>query len=151
MFERTSPSQVKLDLEARVVHSFAISNHPDFFVYKDESEEIFYLKLNDLDNHIELQVYGTHECGPSITKQLCNLLERRIMLIGVELLSSVLTKNPFYKWREGDLNYVNNFHSAWKNVSQETIQEDSKWNQSNVYGYICGARTLRMFYSFSSR
>jgi hypothetical protein len=128
LFERTSPSQVKLDLEARVLHSFGISNHPHFFVYKDEGGEIFYLTLIDFDNRVELQVYGIHECGPSITKQLRDLLERRIMLIGVELLSSVLTKNPHYKWRQGDLQYVSNFHSAWNNLSQDVVQQDCKWD-----------------------
>lgn len=124
----TNPAQVVRELEAKVLHSFAISNRPDFFVYKDEEGEIFYMRLNDTETQVELLVYGIDDPGPSITEQLCDLLRRRIMLIGVDLLSSVLTKNPHYKWREGDLEFVQSFEAKWKQLGQESGRSDRMYN-----------------------
>lgn len=66
------------------------------------------------DGTIDLLVFGIHEPGPSITLQLTQLLQKRLLLIAVDMLSSVLTKNPHFHWKRADLNFVRFFEDEWK-------------------------------------
>lgn len=115
----TNPGQVARTLESTVLHNFAVSNRSGIFVYKDETEAIFYMKIEpigtgiDADGQVELLVFGVHEPGPSVTKQLRVLLLRRLLLIGVDMLSSVLTKNPHFKWKQADFDFLRAFDREW--------------------------------------
>lgn len=117
-----SPLQVARTLEATVLHIFAVSNRMRVFVYKDEKGSIFYMTLSargggtDPDGVIELLVHGIDEPGPSVTKQLRGLLQKRLHSIAVEMLSNVLTKNPRYLWKQADINFVLSFEEVWSRL-----------------------------------
>lgn len=131
----TNPGQVARTLEATVLHSFAVSNRSGIFVYKDETEAIFYMKIEprgsgiDADGKVELLVFGVHEPGPSLTEQLRVLLQRRLLLIGVDMLSSVLTKNPHFKWKQADFDFLRSFDKEWQ------MLEDGKIDKPEIQIY----------------
>lgn len=138
----TNPNQVARTLEGTVLHSFAVSNRRGIFVYKDETGAIFYLSLqatsggNDNDGKIQLLVHGVHEPGPSVTMQLRMLLQRRLLLIAVDMLSSVLTKNPHFNWKQADLDFIRSFETEWTSLEEtsETSQQDFIYEfPSHVY------------------
>lgn len=145
MYKRcaANPSQVARTLEGTQLHSFAVSNRRSLFVYKDESGAIFYMHLETLkdtkiddDGKVALLVYGVNPPGPSITLQLRSLLQRKILLIGVDMLASVLTKNPHYLWRQSDLNFMNSFEKDWANLDEEVpVVSD----QTCIYEFPVGA------------
>jgi hypothetical protein len=118
----TNPLQVARTLEATVLHIFAVSNRMRVFVYKDEQGSIFYMMLSargggiEPDGEIELLVHGIDQPGPSITKQLRDLLQKRLHSIAVEMLSSVLTKNPRYLWKQADIDFVLSFEKIWSRL-----------------------------------
>ena len=68
------------------------------------------------DGTIDLLVFGIHGPGPSITQQLTQLLKKRLLLIAVDMLSSVLTKNPHFHWKRADLNFIHFFEDEWKHL-----------------------------------
>lgn len=109
------PSQVARSLEATVLHIFAISNRRRVFVYKEEDGGVFYMNLASFGGgleptgKVELLVYGVRQPGVSVTEQLRNLLQKRIQLIAVDMLSSVLTKNPRYTWKQADIDFMDTF------------------------------------------
>jgi hypothetical protein len=119
------PGQVARTLEATVLHNFAVSNRPGIFVYKDETEAIFYMTIEprgtgiDADGRVELLVYGVSKPGPSVTEQLRVLLQRRLLLIAVDMLSSVLTKNPHFKWKQADIKFLRSFEQEWKKLEED--------------------------------
>ena len=125
----TNPGQVARTLEATVLHNFAVSNRSGIFVYKDETGSLFYMKIEprgsgiDCDGQVELLVYGVKKPGPSVTEQLRVLLQRRLLLIGVDMLSSVLTKNPHFKWKPADFLFLRSFDSEWKKLQKEKAGE----------------------------
>jgi hypothetical protein len=125
----TNPGQAARSLEATVLHSFAVSNRSGIFVYKDETEAIFYMKIEprgaviDAEGQVELLVFGVHEPGPSITEQLRVLLQRRLLLIGVDMLSSVLTKNPHFKWKQADFEFLRSFNNEWQMLADDTVEK----------------------------
>ena len=111
-------------LEATVLHSFAVSNRRGIFVYKDETGSIFYMSLRasggaEADGKVELLVHGVHEPGPSVTMQLRMLLQRRLLLIAVDMLSSVLTKNPHFNWKQADLDFLRDYEKDWTSLEEE--------------------------------
>jgi hypothetical protein len=118
----TNPLQVARTLEATVLHIFAVSNRMRVFVYKDEQGSIFYMMLSargggiEPDGEIEFLVYGIDQPGPSITKQLRDLLQKKLYGIAVEMLSNVLTKNPRYLWKQADINFVLKYEEIWSRL-----------------------------------
>jgi hypothetical protein len=125
-----NPTQVAHTLEATVLHSFAVSNRSGIFVYKDESEEIFYMRLHargsgiDGDGKVELLVHGINRPGPSVTHQLKVLLQRRLLMIAVEMLSAVLTKNPHFRVSAFDLDFLRSFDKEWTSLAKEEPTPD---------------------------
>jgi hypothetical protein len=128
----TNPQQVARSLEVSVLHIFALSNRRHTFVYKDEDNSVFYLSLVtsgggiEADGVIQMLVYGVDSPGPSVTMQLTRLLKRRLLMIAVEMLSSVLTKNPKYSWRPQDLSFVKAYQASWTELdgpSYSTVSE----------------------------
>jgi hypothetical protein len=128
----TNPNQVARTLEGTVLDSFAVSNRRGIFVYKNETGAIFYMSLqatgsgNDADGKIQLLVHGVHEPGPSVTMQLRMLLQRRLLLIAVDMLSSVLTKNPHFNWKQADLDFIRSFETEWTSIEEnsDTTKQD---------------------------
>lgn len=99
-------------------------------MYKDEVGAIFYMSLEargsgiDGDGHVELLVHGIRKPGPSVTEQLKALLQRRLLLIAVEMLSLVLTKNPHFRVGAADLDFLRTFDSEWTNLTNDKAQSD---------------------------
>jgi hypothetical protein len=121
----TNPVHVARTLEATVLQIFGVSNRRHFFVYKDETGSIFYMTLLatgggvEADGTIELLVHGVYEPGPSVTRQLKKLLQKRLLIIAIDMLSSVLTKNPLYNWRDPDFAFVRNFREEWLSLQED--------------------------------
>lgn len=142
-----NPAQVARSLEATVMHIFAVSNRRQVFVYKDESGSVFYMRLlfrqgvtdtvlhsgTDGEAQIELLVYGIEDPGPSITQQLRKLLQKRLLLIAVDMLSSVLTKNPQYHWRQPDIIFIRSFQAHWNDI--ENGYAPSAFNKRRTYAF----------------
>lgn len=106
LHRRCAPQQAIMALETTILQNFIVSNRRGVFVYKDESDNVFYMKLRwyrlseakDTDrnpNMIELAVYGCDTPGPSITDHLVCLLKKKLLTLTLEALSSLLKKNPW--------------------------------------------------------
>ena len=125
LYDRCVASQVVLSLEASVLHSFAVSNRRGIFVYKDESDAIFYMKLdavsgtNEGSDSVDLLVCGLSHPGPSVTRQLNRLLQRKAQLLAVDALSAVLTKNPHLKWKASDLCFLRRYNESYQPTDDE--------------------------------
>ena len=78
------------------------------------------------DGQIDLLVHGIQDPGPSITSQLTQLLQRRLLLIAVDMLSAVLTKNPHFHWKKADLDFIHSFEDEWRALDEthDTKPED---------------------------
>jgi len=133
LFHRCSATQMILAVEATVLHSFAVSNRRGFFVYKDETGAIFYLNLSPVsssalnENSIELKVYGVEEPGPSITQQLNEILQKRLLSLSVDTLSSLLTKNPNFNWKKEDLQLIRSFRRSFSVLGEgDEVQINSE-------------------------
>lgn len=123
LFHRCSRTTAVMALESKVLHNFAVSNRRGLFVYKDADGHVFYLRLSsfasaDGSEGILLLVHGAEMPGPSITTELCRLLERMLFSISLEALSSVLTKNPFYPLLPVDIGWVRDFESKWTAITE---------------------------------
>ena len=133
LFHRSAnnPNQVARKLEATVLHSFAVSNRRGTFVYKDETGSIFYMSLEalgsglDADGKVQLLVHGIEKPGPSVTRQLRMLLVRRLLLIAVDMLSSVLAKNPHFNWKRADIHFLRTFEEEWKSLEDEPSKDET--------------------------
>jgi hypothetical protein len=143
----TNPAQVIRTLEATVLHIFAVSNRRQVFVYKDETGFVFYMTLSIVDTtvpfeqiagrsgpRIELRVHGVVEPGPSVTVQLRRLLQKKLLQIAVEMLSTVLTKNPDYHWKQQDISFVRSFEDEREAVENgESVR--SPTNHQKTYAF----------------
>lgn len=76
----------------------------------------------DGDGQVELLVHGIEKPGPSVTEQLKVLLQRRLLLIGSDQLSSVLTKNPHFRIGANDLDFLRSFDHEWTSLSKDKAQ-----------------------------
>jgi hypothetical protein len=120
---RCLPSEAILDLQYTVLNSFAVSNRRGIFVYKDEKENIFYMRFEpseaDSQCGIELFVYGIHEAGASITQQLDCLIKKKVMTMGVETISTVLAKSQHFNLPQSDVEFVKSFEDTWRTLDTE--------------------------------
>ena len=139
LFHRCSVTQVILAMEASVLHSFAVSNRRGYYVYKDETSAIFYMKLGPGNSStlsegiVELKVYGVENPGPSITRQLKRLLQKKILSLSVDALSWVLTKNPSLNWRKDDIHLVQSYRHSLVALGEGC--EESSNNQDFIYEF----------------
>ncbi|GKY95522.1 hypothetical protein MPSEU_000513900 [Mayamaea pseudoterrestris] len=109
--------QIARAVKSTVLHPFTINNNRSHFVYKDESESVFYMELAPReDNQIVLLVYGVCEPCLSVTSQLTALIDKKLLQIAVDTLSSLLTKNSHYIWKDKDLEFVQKFEEVWTKV-----------------------------------
>lgn len=112
-----NPEMTAKTLEASVLQNFAVSNRSRIFVYKDESGSVFYLNLSVCSEKgnegIDLVVRGLQSPGPSITIQLNSLLRKRLLLIAVDLFSTVLTMNYWYGWKQEDIDFIHSFRNEF--------------------------------------
>jgi hypothetical protein len=94
----TNPTQFAVDLERSVLQIFAVSNRRLLFVYRDEDGSIFYFRLVPYggtvqpDGKLHLVVHGLSYPGPAITVQLKKKIQKKLLLLAVDVFSSVLTK-----------------------------------------------------------
>lgn len=124
LYHRCVAGQVIVSLEASVLDSFAVSNRRGVFVYKDESDAVFYMKLkaagsDEGANCVELLVFGLQLPGPSVTRQLVRILQRRLLVLAVDVLSIVLSKNPQFNWKSSDVKFLRSFEDAWLSLEDE--------------------------------
>jgi hypothetical protein len=106
---RCAPKQAIDSLISSTLHNFLLSNRRRIFVFKDESDNIFYMKLCENLQSIELCVFGLSLPGPSITEQLVCLLQKKILMLPLEILTSVLKKNPYYNLLPSDSAFIRGF------------------------------------------
>jgi len=122
LFHRAHPRQVAAVLESTVLHMFSCSNVPHLHVYKDEGGAVFYFRLDEAEGEhpgegsLELHIHGVDMPTASMTTQLTKLLSRKLMQIGLDMLSVVVTKNPHYAWKEADISFIQNFALQWRAV-----------------------------------
>ena len=79
------------------------------------------------DGKIELLVFGLDNPGPSVTQQLRSLLQKRLHHIAVDMLSSVLTKNPRYVWKAADVEFVNSFEAELGTLERTNVSGESSY------------------------
>jgi len=124
--------QVRIHSNIETTTSYVLYSHVIFSFLGD----VFYMMLEshrggvEADGTIDLVVFGIQEPGPSITTQLSQLLQRRLLHIAVDMLSSVLTKNPHFHWKQADLDFIHSFEEAWRALDGT---EDSKPNEQVVH------------------
>ena len=134
LFHRLAANPMKAvrSLETYVLQNFAVSNRPEVFVYKDEYGSIFYMRLiiqeptvitKDIKSfggcaRIDFVVYGIGVPGSSITEQLRILLHKHLLSNAVEMLTTVLTKNPRFHWRHLDIRFVQSFRGQANNKDE---------------------------------
>ncbi len=127
---RVAPNQAIHALDSTVLQNFLVSNRRGIFTYKDESDNVFYMTLRHYrtpeskdgehnPNIIELQVHGLTKPGPSITDQLARLLQKKLLLLPLDALSTVLKKNPYYQLLPADVAFLTQFRSAWKSLEHD--------------------------------
>lgn len=129
LHRRCAPKQAILALETTILQNFIISNRRGIFVYKDESEHVFYMKLShkksdaeeteQYPHMIELLVYGCDTPCPSITDQLVCLLQRKLLTLTLDALSSLLKKNPWFNLLASDLAFIKNFSSELRELDHD--------------------------------
>jgi len=121
----TNPGQVARLLENNVLHIFSLANRRRTFVYKDEDGFIFYLQLGieggglEPDGVILFKVFGLEQPSESLVGHLCRMLKRRLLMIALDMLASLLTNNPRYTWKNADLRFIEDFETTWIALSDE--------------------------------
>ena len=124
LHRRCAPQQAVAELETHILQNFIVSNANGIFVYKDESENIFYMRLSwskvpdigeaEQNPHkIELLVHGCDKPGHLITDQLVCLLKRKALTLTLDALSSLLKKNPRFNMLSSDLAFIKGFASSF--------------------------------------
>ena len=93
---RCTPRQAIDSLISSTLQNFLLTNRRRMFVYKDEDSNIFYMDLSENEHTVELSVYGLSNPGPSITEQLLCLLQKNMLMLSLNVISSLLMKNPYY-------------------------------------------------------
>ena len=125
-----APQQAVAELETQILQNFIVSNSNGIFCYKDESENVFYMKLSwskvpeaeetEQNPHmIELVVHGCDKPGQLITDQLVFLLKRKVLTLTLDALSSLLKKNPRFNLLATDLAFIKGFTSAFSVLGYE--------------------------------
>ena len=138
LFYRCSTNLVNVvrTIEATVLHPFTINNQRNYFVYKDESDSIFYMRLEPGNQQIKLTVQGINKPGPSVTSQLTGLIQKRLLQISVDSISALLVKNSSYVWKQVDLDFIKFFEVEWKKVDPGLEFEASKQRYYRLPNYI---------------
>lgn len=124
---RSTPRQaIDSLISSTLLHNFLISNRRRMFTYKDEDNNIFYIKLQENASAVELCVHGLAVPGPSITHQLISLLKRGMLMLPLNAISSVLMKNPYYALNEEDVEFVRTFNDQMSQLDSEYISSSAK-------------------------
>ena len=116
MFSKVLPLDHRCELNKTIValgssvlHQFAVSNRQGFFVYRDEQDNIVYMTLEAGIDIVNLIVRGVDSVGISVTSKLCRLLEKKMMSIALEQLTSLLCKNPYFELKLDDLHFLETY------------------------------------------
>jgi len=117
-----NPKQVAAALESTVLHIFGLSNRRGLYVYKDEAGKVLYMYLEAREGEqgsegsLTLVVRGIDKPNEAVTEQLVRLLTKRLMQLGLDMLSLTVTKNPFRKWKEADISFVQKYAKEWEAI-----------------------------------
>jgi hypothetical protein len=116
VFETTFPinhrlktSETRRALQTTVLHPFGVSNRAGAFVYKDELDRVFWIRMVSGEGSIGLKVYGIDPPGPSITQQLTSILRARISSFALDALSIILRNNTRFTIELKDLVLLKSF------------------------------------------
>ena len=129
---RCTPNQAIETLMSSTLHNFLVSNRRRMFIYKDEDHNVFYMDLIEHSNAIELIVRGLCTPGPSITEQLVCLLQKNMLVLPLNALSAVLTKNPFFALLPTDLTFLRGFGEKMANFDGDYDRSSAK--SRRIYG-----------------
>ena len=116
-------------LGSSVLHQFAVSNRQGIFVYRDEQDHIVYMTLEAGVDVVRLVVRGVDSVGISVTSQLCRLLEKKMMSIALEQLTSLLCKNPYFELKSEDLNFLETYEMSMG------INDDDKQQSEYIFNF----------------
>lgn len=127
---RCTPRQAVESLISSTLHNFLLSNRRWMFAYKDEDNRIYYLRLVEDEHTIDLCVYGLDIPGPSITKQLVSLLKRQLLVLPLNTISSVLTKNPYFALLPSDILFLREFNDEMVKLDVDYDSSSAKSTRS---------------------
>ena len=117
-----SPNKALVLVKDSIFHAFAVLNRLDVFVYKDEDSNVFYMRLSLIKTNdetcINLSVYGIKNPGVSITKQLHQIIQKKLLSMAVESISLSLAKSNRFKLSSDDINFVTSFQSTWLQLDE---------------------------------
>ena len=135
---RCSVAQAIMSLESSILQNFVVSNRPRIFVYKDEEENVSYITLKPFNfpntsetNYIQLLVRGITKPGPSITEHIERLLQKRLILKYLDIMSNLLTKNPRFNLLPEDMKFFRSFQKEWQRL--ENMEESKTVTHEEVY------------------
>lgn len=123
---RCTPRQAIDSLISSTLHNFLVSNRRQMFVYRDEDQNVFYMNLSEQEHSVQLSVYGLTTPGPSIVDQLVALLQKNMLMLPLNAISSLLTKNPWYALLPQDVMFLRNFHIHMSNFDSDYGNKPAK-------------------------
>ena len=123
-----------LALQSSVLTPFEINNRRRYFVYKDTSSSIFYLKLEEVgkeskgkerqdkeDEHeedalptLQLIVRGIDEPTGSVKEQLTDIIRARIHMLALDALSVLLRGSANFSVEKKDVEFLRGFGAPVK-------------------------------------
>lgn len=117
------PSSQAMVRCSTVLHPFYVLNRKNLFEYREESGKVFYLKLSekiDPENtllppsttinpdakSLIISVHGVDRPGTEITEHLFHILESKLALFTLTIISTLLDRNPSMKLTFEDIQYI---------------------------------------------
>ncbi len=94
------------------LHPFSVANRKNTFVYREQSGNVFYLRLSESTHTrtksscLVLRVYGMTAPSQEITLQLYQLLENKVVAITLAIISNLLIRNPLLKLTDEDVEFL---------------------------------------------
>ena len=93
-------------------------------------------KPHEGTDSVSFSVYGVKTPGPSIKDQLNRLLQKKLLCMSLDALSTVLMKNPRFNLLPKDLSFLRDFESKWKQLEKD---EPSEQDHERLYGFPSSA------------
>lgn len=94
------------------LNPFYVTNRKNFFEYREVGGKIFYLKLaqkhdaSKKQDVLTVEVHGVDLPGPEITEQLYQMLESKLAVFTLSIISYQLQRNPAMKLSPEDIQAV---------------------------------------------
>ena len=121
LHDRIAPASVLSSIGTTALMSFKVDNRDNMFVYRDGEGKIhyFFLELNrrkkgssvgsslqTYKNTILLNVHGVDPPGVEITRDLCLMLENKLEMTTLSILSSLIARNSLFKLTSRDVDFL---------------------------------------------